>query len=330
MRAPPPEISSAALPSAKIAHTKLDRRGRDAQTFANVAADFLKAKEPNVRPATFRELRRYLTGSHFRALHRLPLDTIARKDIAGALVKIDGAPTSARAKAAVSEFFTWALKSGLVDANPVINTPDRRQPAPRSRVLTDAELAAIWRACADTDYGRAIRLLILTGCRRQEVGSMTWTEIDRDAGTWTIPAARAKNGRQYVLPLPPAAWTIIDGTSHRRGRDFLFGDRSAKGFSDWHDGKVALDARVGDAVAPWRTHDLRRTVATGMSEIGIQPHIVEVVLNHQSGFKGGVAGVYNRAAYTKEVRAALDSGPSTLRALAEGGEPKIVRFTPAS
>ena len=214
--------------------------------------------------------------------------------------------------------------------NPVIGTPDRKEPPPRERVLTDSELTAIWQTCGEDDYGKVLRLLILTGCRRQEVGSMSWSELDPDAGTWTIPATRTKNGRQHTLPLPPAAWAIIDSVPRRLARDFLFGVHSKLGYNGWHDGKAELDQKLGDQVASWRVHDLRRTVATRMADNGITPHVIEAILNHQSGHRAGVAGVYNRSSYANEVRAALALWADHVRSLVEGGERKVVAFTPAS
>ena len=309
---------------------KHDRRGRDAHTFASVVTDFLKAKQPDVRPKTFIITRRYLTGPYFKPLHAMPVDAITRKDVAACLVKITATVTAARAKAAISSFYSWAMQSGLVDANPVIGTPDRKEPPPRERVLTDAELVAVLQGCGADDYGKVLRLLILTGCRRQEVGSMTWAELDPNAGAWTIPAQRTKNGRAHTLPLPPAAWAIIDAVPRKLGRDFLFGAHSAIGYNAWHDGKAELDQKLGDQVAPWRVHDLRRTAATGMADIGIAPHVIEAILNHQSGHKAGVAGIYNRSTYEREMRAALALWADHVRVLIDGGEHKVIAFTPAS
>jgi integrase len=314
---------------------RIDRRDKDQYGFRTVVAEHLKAKEPDVRARTHFELTRYLTGGYFKPLHGMPVDTITRKDIAARLVAItreSGSITAARARAAVNGFFVWALQMGYVEANPVIGSVQPKDSEGRSRVLVEDkdkgrpdELGPIWRACGDDDHGRCVRLLILTGCRRQEVGSMRWSELDADAGTWTIPAARAKNGREHTLPLPPLAWQIINSSPHIAGRDYLFGIRS-QGFKSWADGKAELDKRLGDTVAPYVLHDTRRSVATGMANLGVQPHIIETILNHQGGHKRGVAGVYNRASYGREVKAALAMWADYVRALAEGGERKVLAF----
>jgi integrase len=305
--------------------TKSERRGRDAVTFAGVVRDYLAQKESTARPKTLREIRRYLTDRrYFGSLFALPLDTIGRKDVAARLVAITrdaSATTAARAKTQISALFVWAMSMGLADANPVIGTVKVEEPPPRDRVLTDAELGAVWRACGDDDFGKIIRLLILTGARRTEIGGMAWPELDEAAGTWTLPAERAKNGRRHVLPLPATAWAILATISHKR--DFVFGVRSPAGFADWGI-KAAFDTTLGDAVASWVIHDIRRSVATGMADLGVQPHVIEAVLNHQSGAKAGIAGVYNRSSYEREVRAALALWADHVLALAEDRSPKVV------
>src|SRR5262249_25082046 len=151
---------------------------------------------------------------------------------------------------------------------------------------------------------------------------MTWDEIED--GVWTIPAHRAKNGRAHDLPLMPMAMDIIESVPRLVGRDQLFGTRGT--FGGWSRCKEDLDKRSG--VKGWRLHDIRRTVATGMADIGVLPHIIEAVLNHYSGHKAGVAGVYNKSAYEREVRAALAMWEDRIRGLVEGGERKILPYVP--
>ena len=212
---------------------RTDRRGKDRQTFDTVAAEYLIQAEKRLRPRSFDETERYLTGTYFEPLHIIPIDRITRKDVAARLVSIinkNGGPAASRAKVALSAFFTWAMKTGIVEVNPVINTIEPEGSVPRERVLSDRELAAIWRACGDDDYGRIVKLLTLTGCRRGEIGGMCWSEFDVGNGMWTLPAERAKNKRALVLPLPPAAWQIVESVPQIVDRDQLFGVRSDVGF----------------------------------------------------------------------------------------------------
>jgi integrase len=311
---------------------RIDRRNKNLHSFRSVAEEYLQAKRPNMRKRTFTEAKRYLTGAYLKALHGMPIDTVGRKDIAARLVAItrqNGSITAARVRASVSGLYTWAMQMGLADNNPVIGTIQPQDSKGRERVLSDDELAAIWRACGNDDYGRIVRLLILTGCRRQEVGGMRWCELDPERGVWTIPAERAKNKRAHTLPLPAAAWQIINSVPRVAHRDYLFGVR-AQGYGNWAEGKVALDKALGDIVTAWTLHDTRRTVATKMADMGIQPHIVEQILNHQSGHKSGVAGIYNRSSYEREVKTALATWADEVRVLAEGGERKVLSFPPAS
>src|SRR5262249_48391284 len=156
--------------------------------------------------------------------------------------------------------FVWAMQNGVAESNPVIGTRKPQTNKPRERVLSDDELVSIWRACKDDDYGRIIRLLILTAARRAEIGGMAWGGLDLERATWTLPAGRSKNGRAHALPLMPTVLDIIKGVPRMVSRDQLFGARSEDGFASWDKGKIALDARSG--VSNWTPHDIRRSVAT--------------------------------------------------------------------
>jgi integrase len=132
------------------------------------------------------------------------------------------------------------------------------------------------------------------------MGMLTWGEVDLVRKLIVLPAARTKNGREHTLPLSAQALAILDRQPRRNSTGFVFG---GQGFQNWSRGKEALDQRLG--IAPWRLHDLRRTCATGMADLGVLPHVIESVLNHVSGHKAGVAGTYNRAKYEPEMRGAL-------------------------
>jgi len=185
-------------------------------------------------------------------------------------------------------------------------------------VLSDAELAAVWRAVdGESDFGRCVRLLILLGSRRSEVGGMRASELDLDTGTWTLPAARSKNKRAHTLPLPPAALDIIRSVPQSE-LDHLFGPA---GFANWERSKVALDRALGDVARPFRLHDIRRSVATRMADLGVEPHVIEAVLNHHGGHRRGVAGIYNRSVYERQAKAALSRWSEHVLALVEGRAP---------
>ena len=218
------------------------------------------------------------------------------------------------------------MREGLSDGNPVIGTNRAADERSRDRVLSDKELAAIWGACRDDDFGRIVRLLILTGQRREEVGGTTWSELDLARGLWTIPGSRTKNGRAHEVPLPASAAGLLEQTRLALRSGSLFGEGTGS-FQGWSKAKAALERRIssgGTAMEPWRLHDIRRTVATRMAELGVQPHVIEAVLNHVSGHKAGVAGVYNRALYAAERRKALDLWGEHVRALVESDSAKVI------
>jgi integrase len=272
------------------------------------------------------------------SIHHINRGTVALR--MSEIASKSGPIAANRSRSTLSAMFGWAMREGIVDANPVVGTNKAAEEASRERVLSSWELADIWAACREDGYGRMVRLLMLTGQRHQEDGGMRWGEIDLDRGMWSLPGERAKNKRPHAVPLAPIAVSMLESSPRRAGRDYVFGEGKA-GFSGWARCKEALDRRIREArakvaavageraglpqpIAAWRMHDLRRTVATGMAELGVQPHIVEAVLNHRSGHKGGVAGVYNRATYGREVGAALALWADHLRSIVEHGERKIV------
>jgi integrase len=289
------------------ANDKAVARTAASHTFDVIASEFLRVQQARLKPRTFIETQRFLR-KNWKPLHRLALASINRATVAAQLRVIarDHGPVSAdRARAALSAFFSWAMGEGLAEANPVIGTNKAAgENKARDRVLADNELVTIWRGLPDNDYGRIVRLLILTGCRRDEIGSLRWSEISRDARLIALPGERTKNGRAHDVPLSKAALEIIDSIPRRVNREFVFGEGKG-GFSGWSKAKDALDTRLG--IKPWRLHDLRRTASTRMADAGVQPHIIEAVINHVSGHKAGVAGIYNRSTYENEKRAALDA-----------------------
>jgi integrase len=311
---------------------KGEERRTASRTLRSVAAEYLEMKELAVgegayRASSLRVTRLYLTGQrYFGPLHGMAITDVQLADVARCLNTItrnSGPATSGRARAALSALCSWAMRQGYATANPVIGTvlPDTRPS--RDRVLTDIELAAVWRSAGDDDFGKIIRLLILTACRRDEIGGLRWSEV-LDDNTIKLPKERTKNKHEHTLPLTPLALEIINSVPQRDGRDHLFGDRSVKGFASWQEPKDRLDARLGK-IAPWRLHDLRRSVATWMAEHGnVEPHIIEAILNHYSGHRSGVAGVYNRATYARPIRAALSLWDDHLRSLIEGRKRTVI------
>jgi integrase len=213
------------------------------------------------------------------------------------------------------------MGEGYADSNPVIGTNRASTGASRDRILKDGELVKIWSACRDDDFGWIVRLLMLTAQRRDEIAGLRRSEIEEDEDEnklIALPKERTKNSRPHDVPLSAQALAVLDEIEEDDERDLIFGYGEG-GFSGYSKAKAALDERCG--VSDWTLHDLRRTAATRMADLGVQPHVIEAVLNHVSGHKAGVAGIYNRSTYAKEKRAALDlwgSHIQTLLAKAEG------------
>jgi len=287
-----------------------------AEAFGAEVERYLSKQHAALKPRTYVELERHLRRD-CEPLARLRLTEIDRRTVALRLAEVETAsgPTARnRVRSSLSAFFNWAVREGLLDANPVAGTARADERGSRDRVLSQGELAELWAALPEGDFGQIVRLLILTGQRREEIGALRWSEIDLDRSLIVFPPERTKNLRQHEVPLSTQAHAIIERQPKRKGRDFVFGIGEA-GFSGWSKSKERLDQallskrkaadRRAKPLPSWRLHDLRRTAATGMTELGVLPHIVEAVLNHVSGHKAGVAGTYNRARYEAEVRDAL-------------------------
>lgn len=287
---------------------QLEKAGERAQasvTFAAVTKDYLKRHaETKLKPNTYRDTERYLQ-THWKELARTPIHKIARQDVALGVARIaqdSGGIAANRARTALGSLFAWAIAEGLVDNSPVVGTRKAIDEKTRDRVLSNQELKLIWEHAGDGDYGDIIRLLVLTGQRREEVAAMTWSEINQEEAVWSISRSRTKNSRQHDVPLSEPTMRIIRMRKRYDGRDLVFGRNGP--FSGWSKAKTALDKRIKKAsennITPWRLHDIRRTVATRLADLGTQPHVIEEILNHVSGHKAGVAGVYNRSSYTTE------------------------------
>jgi integrase len=264
---------------------------------------YLAKRQPALKPRSFEEVERHL-HQHAKPLHRQRLAEIDRRTIAtllGGIETASGPVARNRVRSSLSAFFAWTIREGLLEANPVAGTGKADEGGSRERVLTDKELGAIWRNLGDDQFSDIVRLLVLTGQRREEIGGLRWSEVHKDR--IVLPPERTKNRRQHEVPLSAQARSIIERQIRRNSRELVFGIGQG-GFSGWSDAKAALDERL--AIPEWHLHDLRRTAATGMAEFGVLPHIVEAILNHVSGHRAGVAGIYNRARYEAEMRDALD------------------------
>jgi integrase len=277
-------------------------RVRPAETFGAELTRYLERKRSSLRPRSMVEVERHLSVQ-CKSLHGLSLTEVNRRTIALTLAEIEtnsGPVARNRVRSSLSAFFTWSIREGLIEVNPVSGTGKADEEPSRDRVLTQAELGSVLDALNADPVSDIVRLLILMGQRRSEIGGLRWTEVDFERGLIVLPPERTKNHRLHELPMSTQVRAIIERQS-KQG-EFVFGCR----FTSWARAKASLDRRL-NGMAAWRLHDLRRSTATHMAELGVLPHVVEAVLNHVSGHQAGVAGLYNRARYQDQMRAALQT-----------------------
>jgi integrase len=196
-------------------------------------------------------------------------------------------------------FFAWCEAREDDFASPARSIRKPAKMKSRDRVLDDNELKLAWEA-AETEGGAAgalVKLLILSGARRNEVTELARDEIKADV--IELPGERTKNGLPHAIPITPMIQGVLEslpstGKFVLNGTDRPFGDHSG------------AKERVAPAIRPWTLHDLRRSFASGLQRLGVAPHIVELALNHRSGTFSGVAGIYQRYRYANEVREAFE------------------------
>jgi integrase len=313
------------------ARVKAELRARVAETLGAVVTLFLARQKERLRPRSFVEVERHLEV-HAKRLHHLPLADVTRRDVAGVLTavaaQLSGASAN-RVRTSLSGFFTWSIREGLREDNPAAWT-ERREEAKRKRLLSGGELREIWAALRNDAYGDILRLLVLCGGRREEIGALRWSEIDLEQGLITLPPERTKNKRPHEIVLSAPARAILKARPRLtwpdgKSCDLVFG-RGPRGFADWVGSKADLDERIRAArkaanrpeMAPWVLHDFRRLLSTELHErLGVAPHIVESILGHV-GHKAGTAGVYNLARYREEKRRALERWATHVEAIVTG------------
>jgi integrase len=316
-------------PAAQKAEAKADAK----QSFKSAVDDYLEVLKRRVaadelRPRSLVEIERHLL-KHFKPLHKLVLSSINRATVATRLREIakqSGPGAADRTRSNVSTFFGWAIGEGLCESNPVDGTNRQAETAVRERsLILDGEkpnydeLVAVWKGAPDSEYGKIVRLLTLTLCRRDEIGSLEWAEIDKEARLIRLPGNRTKNGREHVVPLSEPAMAILESINVREGRGLVFGSGEG-GYSGWSKSKKEMDEDV-ELKMPWTLHDLRRTGRTGLGILGVAPHIAEAVLNH---LPPKLVRTYDRNAYEREKREALDLWAAHLMRLVSGGKSNVV------
>ena len=296
-------------------------------TVASVAVLFFE-RYAKPRNRTAPDVERLFARDVLPTWGRRPIASIKRNDALALLDAIvdRGAPVSAnRVYANGKKMFSWAVERGFIETSPFDHVKAPTQEKSRDRTPDDFELSLILRA-ADTlgyPFGPYFQMLALTGQRRDEVSNMRWSELNEDLSLWTLPRERSKNNLPHSVPVAPWVKTILLGLPRFAGSDFVLTSIGKTAISGYSKAKAALDAATtelngGEAIPPWRIHDLRRAMASGMARLGVQLPVVEKVLNHVSGSFGGVQGIYQRHEFRAEKREALERWADHLLALETG------------
>jgi integrase len=233
---------------------------------------------------------------------------IRRRDVIELIERIatDRPYLANRALGVLSKFFRWLQSRDVIETAPTAGVVRPHKEEPRQHTLTDEELKRLW-VVSDNDrpFGAALRMLVLTGARRNEVSRMRWCELDDQRRMWILPRERAKNGIEHRVPLSRQAWEIIAAQPRFDGCPYVFSANGRDPVIGWAKAKTRLSAKAGIAEESWRLHDLRRSCATGLQRLNIPVPVIERALNHVSGVFRGVTGIYQVHTYESEIQVAL-------------------------
>lgn len=256
----------------------------------------LKATQTYLRtiklsPRWLKEQERLLTKHFLSKFATKPLTDITPAHILSVTDRLAATPSEQiHAHKALHTFFSWADRRSLIATNPTAKLQLPARLTTRDRVLTHDELKKVWNAAEQLGtFGIIARLLILTGQRRGEISNLHKATIANGTITW--PKELIKNRREHHLPVTARTLMLAQSVCNAAPR------------STWSKPKDKLDQLSG--VTNWTLHDLRRTFATNLAELGVAPHVIEAILNHKSGTIRGVAATYNRYKYLAEMRDAM-------------------------
>jgi integrase len=285
----------------------------------------IKAGKKPMRPRSFAEVKRHLED-HCSPFKYRAIRSITQDDIATLYKKIaraSGTGAASHTWSSLRAFMHWGMGKGVLERNVAALYDGGGTNEPRERTLDDSELAIVWKACNADQFGGIVRLLILTGARRDEVGHMHLDEIDLGAKRWLLSEDRSKNRREHLVPLSDMAADLLTKAVETR-EAHVFGHGTERGFSGWSKAKKALDKRIADAghqLDHWQLHDLRRSFASGLQRLKIEPHVIEACLNHTAP---KLQRTYQTHDYESEKRTALARWADHVLAIVEGCESNVI------
>ena len=343
------------------------RAGVDPKTVVDAARDSAKAKAETAEHTTFgiiaelyirreccdenNQPKRLKRGPAYAAVIRRELipqwkdRQIAELRRGDLTIITDAIIDSGRPAAALRVFeitktlFNWAADRGDIEMSAFAAMRPPVSKVARDRVLTDTEIPLVWHGADALEYpfGTLVKLLLLTGQRRDEVAGMSWSEIDLEKKEWVIPARRSKSQREHSVFLSSLAMEILESLPRFTQGDYLLtttgGQKPSSGFSK---GKARLDTKMleiqqeddeaAEPIPAWRFHDLRRTCRTGLAMLGCSEIVSERILNHAPK---GLSGVYNRFQYADEKRGGLERWARHVAGLLTPPPPNVVALRPA-
>ena len=274
---------------------------------------FLTMREPEVRPATFREYKRLLTTRF--AWGDTLVEDIATHEAANYLDAIESQSERTHAYTVLKIFFNWCVERQYCLHNPLNPIRKPKVPDARERVLSDMELAGVWEATQDMGkYGAIVRLLMVSGQRANQIARLQEDWIDYKKKTITFPSSVMKNGREHELPFGTLMEFLLRSVIPMQGYLFSPVGKAGRPFSAWSKNKLKLD-RLLNLPDPFTLHDLRRTWATNAPRLDISPHIAERMLSHASPGQSKVHAIYDRYRYRDEMRAAAEKMESHILGL---------------
>jgi integrase len=272
-------------------------------SFDQAITEYLADCKGRLRPRSLKNYRDYLTA-YFRHGRRSLADITTREII---LSLRHLSPSQREHATRIGRtFFTWCVRHSLLDQSPMQNMPPVQIGKPRTRVLSEDELRAVWTTARTlaTPFQSIVALLVLTGQRRGEIAALQWDWIGTDYIEW--PPEAVKNGRRHRIPIGPETQAILAALP-RFTRPYVFPAARQRSehtttINGWSKAKAAFDRECG--VTDWTLHDLRRTYATVLQSLGVRLEVTESLLNHVSGTRSGIVGVYQTYRYEREMREA--------------------------
>ena len=288
----------------------------------------LHARRKN-RPATIWAAERIFQRCVLPAWRGRSVHDVRRRDVIGLIEHIgtDRPYLANRTLGVLSKFFRWLQSRDMIETAPTAGVARPFEEKRRTRTLGDDELRRLWLACeGDGPFGAALRVLLLSGCRRNEISRMCWSELDLERRLFVLKGERTKNGIEHAVPLSSQAWAIIEAQPRFEGCPYVFTADGKCPVIGWAKTKTRLSAKAEIAEESWRLHDLRRSAASGMQRLGISVPLIERCLNHVSGSFAGVTGTYQTYSYEAEMRVALQLWADRIEQLVTGKAAKVIRL----